>query len=258
MRPKAHEDPPPLSEPLKFSLHRRSPWPGPPSIPILGSSPWLWNGAFTELVKKEWKSKYGEVFPVDFGMTRMDVICGENAATELLTRDSIHLGERPFVFFYQQEFRLEDKGVHFPLLESFVRASDLVLIPSHLFLSPITMCSSDNPLVDTCRKLNMKVTRDVGLTGARHASRETVDYISGSLSESRSTTIDLFQLGINWDTLTMLSLSHGLTPTYEELQTIPQVANLLHSVHEVLLMASFNRILLAAIPLLYYSVFLEI
>lgn len=98
-----------LSISSQFLYQRSSPFPGPPSLPIIGSTPWLPSGAFTELVKSSWKEKYGPIFRVDFGMTRMFVICDAKTAKEILGSNSIHLGGRPDIFFFQHELGLEEK-----------------------------------------------------------------------------------------------------------------------------------------------------
>lgn len=117
-----------------------------------------------------------------------------------------------------------------------------------MFPSLITMCSSDNPLVDPCRKFNMRVVKELGFASTEHSSSEMVKYLRTQLKDSESATIDLYDFASSWATLTMLTASYGLYPTFEDLKTMPQVSKLLHSAHEVLLMASFNRELDPSIP----------
>ena len=67
--------------------------PGPPALPLVGSLPFLGNDMRKPLIKMA--AKYGDVFTIYMGLTRVVVIHGYEAIKEALVKHGKYFADRP-------------------------------------------------------------------------------------------------------------------------------------------------------------------
>lgn len=201
-------------------LHRnatrysRSGLPGPPTVPILGSLPWVPSGC-PKISLGHLADKYGPIFEMNFGMRPMVIISDAALADRILVEQSGKVGgERSWM--------------------SFTKDMDI----DRIFPSA---CSNDNPIIEPCRRLNMKVLRMVGNKATATACKETLRSFTDGSGEKDSVSIAAsrkivapMDIGMAYGLVLLMDAAFGLQYTCQEINDIPEIKQIFNVSREVL------------------------
>lgn len=198
--------------------YSRSGLPGPPTLPIIGSLPWLPRNQPPKVSLGHLATKYGPIFEMNFGMRRMVIISSPSLANRILIEQSSKVGgERSWM--------------------SFTRDMDL----DRIFPSA---CANSNPIIEPCRRLNMKVLRIVGNAATARACQQTLRSFpapaaaaapgGGPSRTQQGSTLDPMEIGMAYGLTLLTDAAFGLDLTYEEINAIPEIKQIFNVSREVL------------------------
>ncbi|CAO1613088.1 unnamed protein product [Sympodiomycopsis kandeliae] len=187
--------------------YSKSGLPGPPTIPILGSLPWLGNGC-PKISLGRLADKYGAIFEMHFGMRPMVIISDARLADQILVEQSGKVGGERSWMSYTKELDLDR------------------IFPS--------ACANDNPIIEPCRRLNMRVLRMVGNETTAEACKETVRSYTEKIEQNNKNAFNAEEIGMAFSMVLLGDAAFGLQGTCEEMINIPEFNQVFNASRDVL------------------------